>query len=135
MKGYEPGMSRVFIMIFLASKLQQYFEIKSAVEAKWDAIAILCLLLFFLSIVVFVYALMRPYGLMRKIVALFIAFPLAYGAAYVTIHKGLAPEFYRMACEDLMKRLEMPSAIGQKRCTVNNPIKLSRVKKDWDPLK
>ena len=122
-------------MIILASKLQQYYELKSAVEAKWDAIAMLCLLLFFLSVVVFVYAFMRPYGLVRKVLALLIAFPLAYGAAYVTVHKALAPEFYSLACKDLMGRLKMPDSTGNKRCLAKNPIKLSRVKKDWDPFK
>ena len=122
-------------MILLASKLQEYFELKSAVEAKWDVVAMLCLLLFFLSIVVFVYAIMRPYGIARKVVALFIAFPLAYGASYVAVHKGLAPEFYRMACEDLMGRLNMKDSAATKQCETKNPIKLSRVKRGWDPFK
>ena len=115
-------------MIFLASKLQQYFEIKSAVEAKWDVISMLCLLLFFLVVVVLVYAIMRPYGIIRKVIALFIAFPLGYGASYVSVHKGLAPEFYRMACEDMMGRLSMSDEQSQKQCKAKNPIRLSRVR-------
>jgi len=118
-------------MIFLASRLQEYFEIKSAVEAKWDVIAMLCLLLFFLSVVILVYTIMRPSGIVRKVIALCIAFPLGYGVAFIYVHQGLSPEFYRMACEDMMGRLDMSDEQASKQCKTKNPIKLSRVKRDW----
>lgn len=116
-------------MIILASKLQQYFEIKSAVEAKWDMIAMLCLLIFFLTVVVLTYALLRPYYIVAKVMTLVLAFPAGYGVAYFGVHKGLAPEFYTLACQEMMERLEMSPTQATAQCNAKNPINLSRVKR------
>ncbi|MEE2786363.1 MAG: hypothetical protein VX589_03425 [Myxococcota bacterium] len=115
-------------MIILASKLQQYFEIKSAVEAKWDIIAMLCLLVFFLTVVIVTYAVIRPYYIVAKVLTLVVAFSAGYGVAYVAVHKGLAPEFYKLACTDMMERLNMTPVQASAQCQAKNPIKLSRVK-------
>ena len=117
-------------MYFLATTVNHYNEIRSQVEAKWDIIAMLCLLLFFLTIVVLVFSIWRPYYLAHKILALMVGFLLGYGSAYMAVHKGLAPEFYKAACHEFMSRLGMSEASGQRACQRNNPITLSRVSRE-----
>ena len=99
------------------------------VESKWDIIALLCLLVFFLATSAVTYAVIRPEGIVRKVIALAIAFPLGYGVAYVSVHEGLAPEFYRMACGEMMDRLKLSEAQAKAQCGKRNPIHLSRVKR------
>ena len=115
-------------MIILAANMQDYIAIKAAVEAKWDIIAMLCLLVFFLAVVAVTYAIMRPEGIPRQVIALFVAFGLGYGAAYMGVHKGLAPEFYSSACVEFMERMGVSKGAGASRCEQKNPIRLSRVK-------
>ena len=50
-----PSVNGRAQMFNLLANITQYSEIKSQVEAKWDIIAMLCLLLFFLTMVVLVF--------------------------------------------------------------------------------
>ena len=52
MAPYNPGPP----MLILANQMNSYLELKSQVEAKWDIIAMLCLLVFFLAVVAVTYA-------------------------------------------------------------------------------
>jgi hypothetical protein len=122
-------------MIILGTNIQDYIVIKASVEAKWDIIAMLCLLVFFLAVAAATYAIMRPEGVTRKLVALIIAFALGYTAAYFGVHRGLAPEFYQSACVEFMDRMGVPKQVQQPRCTQKNPINLSRVKRSTRGLK
>jgi len=110
--------------------MHNYLELKSQVEAKWDIISMLCLLLIFLAVAAAVYAMMRPYFVIHKVLALVVAFPLAYGAAYLSVHKGLAPEFYEMACTEFMNKLGYKDPLAGKMCAKKNPITLSRVQRE-----
>ena len=115
-------------MVILAASIQDYIAIKASVEAKWDIIAMLCLLVFFLAVAAATYAIMRPEGIPSKLVALVLAFGLGYAAAFFGVHRGLAPEFYRSACVDFMDRMGVPQQVQEPRCAQKNPIRLSRVK-------
>ena len=117
-------------MYFLATTINHYNEIRSQVEAKWDIIAMLSLLLFFLTVVVVVFSVWRPYYFAHKVLALLIGFLLGYGVAYMAVHKGLAPELYKAACHEFMGRLGMTEASGAKACKRKNPITLSRVSRE-----
>ena len=116
-------------MFNLLANMTQYSEIKSQVEAKWDIIAMLCLLLFFLTMVVLVFSIWRPYYVAQKVIALLIAFLLGYGASFFAVQKGLSPEFYKAACHEFYGRLGMSEAGAAKACTRKNPIRLSRVQR------
>lgn len=116
-------------MVILAANIQDYLVIKSSVEAKWDIIAMLCLLVFFLAVASATYAIMRPEGLVRRMVALVFAFGLGYAAAFFGVHKGLAPEFYKSACVEFMERMSVPPGVSEARCLKKNPIVLSRVRR------
>ena len=117
-------------MVILATAMNNYLEIKGQVEAKWDIISMLCLLLFFLSVAAAVYAVMRPHYLVHKIIGLCVAFPVAYGVSYMAVHKGLAPEFYRMACVELLEKMGYNDVRAENSCKKKNPIRLSRVKRE-----
>ncbi|MBV70877.1 MAG: hypothetical protein CMH52_05955 [Myxococcales bacterium] len=117
-------------MYYLASTVNQYNEIKSQVEAKWDIIAMLCMLLFFLTVVVLVFSVWRPYFLAHKILALLVSFLMGYGAAYMAVHKGLSKEFYSAACKEFLGRLGMKDVGAAKACLKKNPIRLSRVPRE-----
>ena len=115
-------------MIILAANMKSYIAIKSSVEAKWDIIAMLCLLVFFLAVAAATYAVMRPEGIVRQFVALLLSFGMGYGAAYFGVHQGLAPEFYQSACVELMEKVGVRAGLGESHCEKKNPIRLSRVK-------
>ena len=117
-------------MYYLASTVNQYNEIKSQVEAKWDIIAMLCLLLFFLTVVVLVFSVWRPYFVAHKVLALLVSFLMGYGAAYMAVHRGLSKEFYSAACKEFLGRLGMKEAGAAKACQKKNPIRLSRVSRE-----
>ncbi len=117
-------------MLILATQMNNYLELKSQVEAKWDIVALLCLLLFFLASAAVVYALMRPPYVTHQLIALCVAFPLAYGVSYLAVHKGLAPEFYKMACTEFMNKLGYKGPRAERMCHKQNPIRLSRIQNE-----
>ena len=124
-----PSVNGRAQMFNLLANITQYSEIKSQVEAKWDIIAMLCLLLFFLTMVVLVFSIWRPYYVAQKVIALLIAFLLGYGASFFAVQKGLSPEFYKAACHEFYGRLGMSESGAAKACLRKNPIRLSRVQR------
>jgi len=117
-------------MYFLATTMNHYMEIKSQVEAKWDIIAMLCLLLFFLTVVVVVFSIWRPYFLVHKILALLVGFLLGYGVSQLAVHKGLSKEFYKAACHEFKVRRGQSQPNAEAQCRKNNPIRLSRLPRE-----
>ena len=55
------------------------------VQAKWDIITMLCLLVFCLAFAAAFYAALRPESMARKVVTFLVALGVGYGLSYVTI--------------------------------------------------
>ena len=99
------------------------------VQAKWDIITMLCLLVFCLAFAAAFYAILRPEAISRKVVTFLVALGVGYGLSYVTIHYALKGELYKMACEELWQDAGDTPEVSQQKCESRNPIRLSRLPK------
>jgi len=108
---------------------QKFRALLTQVEAKWDIIAMLCLLVFCLAFAATFYALFRPDAMAKKVVTFLIALGVGYGLSFVTIHYGLKGEFYKLACHELWQDAGHDEAFSQQECSRRNPIRLSRLPK------
>ena len=115
-------------MFNLLANITQYSEIKSQVEAKWDIIAMLCLLLFFLTMVVLVFSIWRPYYVAQKVIALLIAFLLGYGRRFCC-PKGTIARILQGCVPRVLWPIRYVRRLAQRRRTRKNPIRLSRVQR------
>ncbi len=115
---------------YLLAISQNKFEaILTQVEAKWDIISMLCLLVFCLAFAAAIYAIFRPYSMPRKVLTFLFALGVGYVLSYVTVHYALRAEFYKMACHELWQDAGDSPEVSQKKCALRNDVKLSRLPK------
>ena len=116
--------------VFLASQLSNYYAIKSQVEEKWDLLTLLLMLLFFLVCMALLFAVMRPEGMVRKTVALFLVLPISFMVSSLVIENVVAKDVRHQACLELMEKTGR--GVGaERRCERGNPIKLEFTVPAW----
>ena len=118
------------MVVLLASQLSNYYALKAQVEEKWDLVTLLLMLLFFLVFMALFFAVMRPEGVLRKCVALFIVLPVSFLISSVLIENVVAADIKTQACIELMEKTGR-AAGAEQRCARGNPIKLEFTVPVW----
>ncbi len=118
------------MVVFLASQLSNYYALKAQVEEKWDLVTLLLMLLFFLVFMALFFAVMRPEGVARKTVALFLVLPVSFLISSLLIENVVAGDIRQQACVELMEKTGR-SAGADGRCARGNPIKLEFTVPAW----
>ena len=118
------------MIFFFSSQLSNYYALKSQVEEKWDLVTLLLMLLFFLVCMALFFAVMRPEGVVRKTVALFIVLPISFLVSSLLIEHVVAQDVRQQACMELMEKAGHGAA-AQHRCARANPIKLEFTVPAW----